>query len=98
SDVVKAVLSDAAKEMPFGTDESVWFNALKEIGGRHGFALSNTDYTENPSAFVGSVSDCAELLRVAIVGTNQSPNLHEILEILGKEKTVARLNQVIATL
>ena len=92
------LLKDIVSGMPFGTDESVWFNAIKEIGAKHGYALSNKDYKENPDAFLGSVSDCAEILRIAIVGTNQSPNLHEILEILGQEKTVARLNKVIATL
>ena len=97
-DLIKAFLNDAKAEMPFGTDESTWFNAIKEIGGKHGYALSNKDYKENPSAYVGSVSDCAELLRVAIVGTNQSPNLHEILEILGKDKTTQRLDKVIASL
>ena len=95
---VASFLRDAIEMMPFGTDEATWFEAIKQIGAKHGYALSNKEYKENPSAFVGSVSDCAELLRVAVVGTNQSPNLHEILEILGKEKTVKRLEKVISTL
>ncbi|MBQ7249988.1 MAG: glutamate--tRNA ligase [Bacilli bacterium] len=86
------------KNLPFGTDEQQWFEALKEIGAKHGYATSNKDYKANPEAYVGSVSDCAEALRVAIVGTNQSPNLYEILGILGKEKTCARLDAVAARL
>ena len=97
-DLIKAFLSDVREKMPFGVDEPTWFESIKSIGGAHGFALSNKEYKENPSAFVGSVSDCAELLRVAVVGSNQSPNLHEILEILGKAKTDARLAKVIASL
>lgn len=97
-DVVKAFLIDAKAEMPFDTDESAWFNVIKEIGGKHGFARANKEYKENPEAFLGSVSDCAELLRVAIVGTNQSPNLHQIMAILGKERTLARLQRVIDSL
>ena len=97
-DKVAAFLEDACACLPFGTDEPTWFEAVKQLGGRHGYALSNKEYKENPDNFVGSVSDCAEVLRVAVVGSNQSPNLHEILEILGKEKTLARLHKVIASL
>ena len=93
-----ALLEDLAQSMPFGTEENVWFDAIKEAGARHGYAPSNKEYKENPEAFVGSVSDCAEVLRIAIVGTNQSPNLHEILEILGKERTLERLQKVVASL
>ena len=93
-----ALLEDLAQSMPFGTEENVWFDAIKEAGARHGYAPSNKEYKENPEAFVGSVSDCAEVLRIAIVGTNQSPNLHEILEILGKERTLERLEKVVASL
>lgn len=97
-DTLVAFLKDAETALPFGTDESVWFEAVKSLGSRHGYASSNKEYKENPEAFLGSVSDCAEILRVAIVGVNQSPNLHEILEILGKERTVARLAKVGASL
>ena len=86
------------KALPFEGDEQTWFDALKEIGAKHGYATSNKDYKANPEAYVGSVSDCAEALRIAIVGTNQSPNLHEIMTILGKEKTCRRLDVVAAKL
>ncbi len=86
------------RALPFDTDEQAWFEALKEIGAKHGYATSNKDYKANPEAYAGSISDCAEVLRVAIVGTNQSPNLHEILGILGKEKSCARLEEVAKSL
>ena len=92
-ETVKAMLL-AAVDMPFGVDEATWFSAVKEMGGKLGFATSNKDYKANPDAFVGSLSDSAEIVRVALTGSTQSPNLHEILEILGKEEVVLRLNQV----
>ena len=97
-EVLIALLNDAKENLPFGGDESTWFEAVKAIGSRHGYASSNKDYKENPSAFLGSVSDCAEAIRVAIVGVNQSPSLHEILEIIGQERILARLGKVIASL
>lgn len=88
------LLKDAATSMPYGVDEPTWFSAIKEIGAKFGFAASNKDYKNNPDSFVGSLSDVAEIIRVALVGSTQSPNLHEIIEILGKEECVRRMNLV----
>ena len=96
--VLKAFLLDAKDHMPFGTDEPTWFEAIKGIGANHGFASSNKDYKANPEAFVGSVSDAAEALRIAIVGAKESPNLHEIIEILGEEKVTKRLEKAASLL
>jgi glutamyl-tRNA synthetase len=85
------LLSDFASSMLFGVDEMTWWNGIKEVAARNGFAVSNKDYKANPSAYEGSVSDAAENLRIALTGSKQSPNLHEVIEILGKEKTVSRL-------
>ena len=96
-DIVKAMLL-AAKEMPFGVEEAEWFSAIKEMGSKLGFAVSNKDYKNNPEAYVGSLSDAAEIVRIAITGSNQSPNLHLILEVLGKEETILRLEKVASKL
>ena len=96
--LVKEVLSDLAEHMLFGSDESSWWNGVKEIGEAHGFAISNKDYKADPEKYQGSVSDCAEILRVAITGSTQSPNLHEILEILGEKEVKARLGEIVNSL
>lgn len=95
---IKAFLLKAAEAMPFGVDEPTWFSAIKELGASFGYASSNKDYKEHPENYVGSVSDAAEALRIALVGSKESPNLHEIIEILGKETTQKRLNQVASLL
>ncbi|HBS02565.1 MAG TPA: hypothetical protein DEA63_01695, partial [Firmicutes bacterium] len=95
---IVSLLSDFRDKMLFGTDENVWWNSMKEIVSAHGFAISNKDYAEHPENYKGNVSDGSEVLRVAITGAKDSPNLHEILEILGKEEVVARINQTIAVL
>ena len=48
-------------------------------------------YKANPENFRGSVSDVAEILRIAVTGMSNSPDLCTIMGILGKERTVARL-------
>ena len=86
-----AAMMEDFKGMPFGVDENTWFGFIKEVGAKHGFASSNKDYKADPSAFVGSLSDAAGVLRVAIVGSTLSHNLHEILDILGHDEVVRRL-------
>ena len=96
--LLSSLLNKAAEEMPFGVDEPTWFNFVKEIGASLGFASSNKDYKLTPENFVGSLSDVAEIIRIAIVGGTQSPNLHEIIEILGKEKCQERMRKVASKL
>lgn len=95
---IKSLLLDLRDNMAFGADESTWWNGVKEIASAHGFASSNKDYKANPDAYLGSVSDGAELLRIAITTASQSPNLHEILEILGSEEVKLRLEKVCQSL
>ncbi len=97
-DLLIAVLSDCADKMLFGTDESTWWNGMKEIVSAHGFAVSNKDYLAHPELYKGNVSDGSGILRVAITGAKDSPNLHEILEILGEGEVRRRIKLVIETL
>lgn len=93
---INSYLKDIKEEMLFRVDESTWWNGFKEIAAKHNFAISNKDYKANPDAFLGSISDASEILRVVITGANQSPNLHEILEILGKEEVCRRIDKVLS--
>lgn len=97
-DLVKDVLLSIKEKMEYGVDESAWWNGVKLIGEEKGFASSNKDYKANPDAYKGSTSDCAELLRLAVTGSRQSPNLHEILEILGKNEVDSRIDTIISSL
>lgn len=93
---IVSLLKDIKENMLFGSDESSWWDGFKEIAARNGFAISNKEYKLNPTAFKGNISDASEILRVVVTGANQSPNLHEILEILGKEEVIRRIDTVIS--
>ena len=90
-----ALLADLLKtldeKIPFGVSENDWFNVVKEVGVSFGYAGNNGEYKANPTAFKGSVSDVAEILRIALVCSNISPNLHEIIEILGESEFHSRM-------
>ncbi len=91
-ETIAECLSASSEKMLFGTDESTWWNALKEVASSLNFAIANRDYKANPSAYKGNVSDFAEVIRIALTGSKQSPNLHEIIEILGEKRVKERLN------
>ena len=55
-------------------------------------------YKENPAAYPGNVSDVAEMLRVAVTGIANTPDLWTIMQILGRERTPARIDGAIAAL
>lgn len=92
---IASFLDDLAKNMAYDVDESTWWNSVKEVAKAHGFALSNKEYKANPDAYKGNVTDAAELLRVALTGSKQSPNLHEVIDILGKERVLSRLEHAV---
>ncbi len=82
-----------ANGMTFGVDESTWWNSVKELAAKNDFAINNKEYKANPTAYRGNVADAAEILRIALTGSKMSPNMHEIIEILGKEEVVRRLKE-----
>ncbi len=88
---VTAVLDGFAKVYDPADDNSTWFSKLKEVAKAVGFAAEMSEYKADPTAFKGNVSDAAEILRIAVVGSPNSPDLCTIMGILGKERALKRL-------
>ena len=88
---VNGILNSFAEVYDESDDNQTWFAKVKEVAANHGFAAEMSAYKANPENFRGSVSDVAEILRIAVTGMSNSPDLCTIMGILGKERTVARL-------
>lgn len=73
-------------------DKDTWFAHIKTIAEKHGFATDMKAFKENPSAFRGNVSDVAKVLRVLVTGRDKTPDLYEIMQILGVDRVKARLS------
>lgn len=91
-ETVNVVLENFAKVYDPSDDNSVWFTKLKGVAPLVGFAAETSEYKANPEKFKGNVSDAAEILRIAITGSPNSPDLCTIMGILGKTRSLARLN------
>lgn len=69
-----------------------WFNKMTEIAEKLGFAPKTKLYKKNPEDYKGHIGDVSMVLRVAVTGRRNSPDLYEIMKILGKDKVIERLN------
>ncbi|MBQ7924578.1 MAG: glutamate--tRNA ligase [Clostridia bacterium] len=95
---VRKVLQGFAEIYDEQDDNSAWFDKVKKVAGDNGFATDMKAYKANPEAYPGNVSDVAEMLRIATTGLSNTPDLWTIMQILGKERTLARLNAAINAL
>lgn len=95
---VRAVLEDFKKTYDPEDDSSVWFNKVKAVADAHGFASDMKAYKANPEAYAGNVSDVAEMLRIAVTGLSNTPDLWTIMQILGKDRTLSRIDRAIGAL
>ncbi len=96
--LVKKILTDFKNAYAAADDSSAWFDKVKAVAEASGFTPDMKAYKANPTAFVGSVADVAEMLRVATTGLTNTPDLWTIMQILGEERTLARLGKAIAEL
>lgn len=78
--------------------QDVWFDKLKELAGKYGFASEMKLYRKNPELYKGNVADIAMILRIAVTGKQVSPDTYECMRILGKDKVIERLNQMISSI
>ena len=93
SALVKDVLTSFKEIYDEKDDCSAWFEKVKQVAGKYGFATDMKAYKADPTAFIGNVSDVAEILRIATTGLANTPDLWTIMQILGKERTLARLDK-----
>ena len=98
SSVVKEVLEDFMKNNDYSLGNDVWFSTVKELGVRHKFAESGKIFKQNPGEYIGHVGDVAEIIRLAVTNRKNSPNLHDVLVILGKDEVDRRINRAIKSL
>ncbi len=79
-------------------DSGVWFDKVKAITEELGFTTDMKAYKANPDAFPGTVADVSTFIRQAVTGKTNSPDLYTVMQILGYDRTVARIKAVTESL
>ena len=74
-------------------DKETWFNKIKELSKELGYCTDMKEYKANPDNYKGSVADISTVIRVAVTTSSTTPDLYEILKLLGKERIQNRFNK-----
>ena len=74
-------------------EQSVWFDKVKAITEELGFAVKPKDFKKNPDQFKGSIVHITNMLRIALTGHANAPDIHEVSHVLGEDIVIARLQK-----
>ena len=72
-----------------------WFNKIKELCSACGFTPNVKEYKQNPDAFKGHVGDVSTVIRVAVTSRTNTPDLYYIMQILGTDEVMNRIDNAI---
>jgi glutamyl-tRNA synthetase len=79
--------------MDFADDNAAWFDKVKAITSDLGYAAQPKLYKKNPELYKGTVTDISNVIRVALTGRRNSPDMWEISKVLGETNVRRRLNE-----
>ena len=74
-------------------DKQTWFDKIKELSGELGYAKEVKEFKANPDKYTAHVGDVSTVLRVALTSRTNTPDMYEIMKILGKERIVGRFKK-----
>ena len=94
ADTAKAneFLSEYLKTFTMPPSNEEWFEGVKALAEKLGYAIDNKLYKQNPDAYKGNTAKACEFIRVAITGHKNSPSLFTIMQILGEDEVKTRLS------
>ena len=96
--VIVDVLNRFLERFDIADDSNTWFDKVKQITNDIGFTTDMKAYKADPTAFPGTVADVSTFIRQAVTGKTNSPDLYTVMQILGSDRTVARVQAVIENL
>ncbi len=79
-------------------DRQGWFDKIKGLCAGLGFAEQTKDYKQNPDAYKGHAGDLSTVLRIAITGRRNTPDLCSIMQVLGKIECFKRIDDMISNI
>ena len=97
-ETVVTTLNKFLETFDISDDATGWFDKVKAITEEMGFTTDMKAYKADPTAFPGTVADISTIIRQAVTGKTTSPDLFTVMQILGYDRTVARIRNTIASL
>ncbi|MBQ4561017.1 MAG: glutamate--tRNA ligase [Clostridia bacterium] len=92
---IKQALTMFAEGYDKNDDANEWFAKMKVIADKLGFAPETKLYKKNPDDYKGHVGDISMFVRIALTGKTNSPDMYEVMNILGEERSINRIKNAI---
>ncbi|MBR3162717.1 MAG: glutamate--tRNA ligase [Clostridia bacterium] len=93
SDIDKILTLYMEKYYNENDDKQTWFDKIKELAGEMGYAKEVKEFKANPEAYKAHVGDVSTVLRIALTGRANTPDMYEIMQVLGKESIKKRFEK-----
>ena len=74
-------------------DKQTWFDKLKDLAEEFGYAREVKEFKANPEKYAAHVGDISTLIRIALTSKTNTPDLYEIIKVLGKDTVIKRLKE-----
>jgi glutamyl-tRNA synthetase len=75
-------------------DKETWFNKIKLLCDELGYASNIKEYKKSPDSYKGSVVDISMVIRVAMTTKRATPDLYDILKLLGIDRINTRIDKI----
>ena len=92
-EIRKILQSYIEKYFDINDDKDMWFNKIKDLAEEMGYAREVKEFKANPENWPGHVGDISTVLRVALTGRQNTPDMYEIMQVLGKDSVIKRLEK-----
>ena len=86
------------KYFDIDNDKQTWFNKIKDVAEELGYAREVKEFKLDPEKYPGHVGDVSTVIRIALTGRTNTPDMYEIMQVLGKESVEKRLNTFVEKL
>ncbi|HOE81280.1 MAG TPA: glutamate--tRNA ligase family protein [bacterium] len=91
SSEIQAIAKAVVAQYDSQDSQAEWLAKLRKLSQSLGYAPDTASYRQDPQRYRGSFSDIAKIIRVLLVGRNQSPDLYEVMRVMGRERVEKRL-------
>lgn len=90
-DLVRRFVEEYVQILDLSMSVEQWFEQLKTIGKKYGFASNNAEFKEG--GYIGKIGDLAMFLRIQLCGSPRTPDLYSVMQVLGKSRIIERLQK-----
>ena len=81
------------KYFDINDDKQTWFDKMKDLAEEVGFAREVKEWKAEPEKWPGHVGDISSVIRSKLTGRLNTPDLYEIIKVLGKDEVLRRLTK-----